>query len=82
MHQSWSGKLPVNKAGNRANCIEAKPKHQVLWTVPAIYRDELIDSNAQIVHQPVSHPRDAFKELFVRPCLAFENEEEGVGLIA
>jgi hypothetical protein len=82
MHQSRSRKLPIDKARYRTNCIKAEPKHQILWTVAAVDCDNFVDSNAQVVHQPIPYSSNAFKELFVCPCLAFEHEEWGVRIIA
>jgi hypothetical protein len=37
---------------------------------------------AEVIYQPIPHSCKSLEELFVRPCLAFEDEEGVVGLLA
>ena len=82
MYQARPGQVPVNKARHCSNSIEGKPQHQVLWTVPTINGNYLVDTDTQIIHEPVPNSYDAVEELPVCPCLAFEDEEWAIWLVA
>ena len=82
MYQARPGQVPVNKACHCSNSIEGKPEHQVLWAVPTIDGNYLVDTDTQIIHKPVPNTCDAVEELSICPCLAFEDEEWAVWLVA
>lgn len=82
MHQSSSSQVPINIADARANCIQRKPKHQILWAIASVNRDNFFRLYAQIIHKPIAHPDDGIEELFVRPRFAFEDQEGVVWLVA
>ena len=82
MDQPRPRQIPINETRNRPYCIQREPKHQVLWAIAPVNGHYLFHSNAQVIHQPVTHPYDRLKKLFVTPCLAFEDEERVIGLFA
>jgi len=82
MYQARPGQVPVNKARHCSNSIEGKPEHEILWAVPTIDGNYLIDTNTQIIHEPVANTYYAVEELSICPCFAFEDEERAIWLVA
>jgi hypothetical protein len=82
MHQTRSSQIPIDEAWNGSNRVQSKPKHQVPWAIAPIHSNHLIYLYAKVIYQPIPHSCKSLEELFVRPCLAFKDEEGMVGLFA
>lgn len=82
VYESSSSEVPVDVAYGGSNCVQCKPKHQILGAVPSVNGDHLPDLYTQVVHEPIAHSGDCLEELFVRPCIAFEDQKWVIRSIA
>jgi hypothetical protein len=82
MHKPSTCQVPVDKAHDRANRVERKPKHEIFRTITPIDRHNFSNLDTQVIHEPIANPDDRVEELSIRPCLALKDQEGMVWSIA